>query len=107
MSEQNSSGHFEVYWPRSPRRQTNKSFARRPPSLDGKVIGLLWDYLFRGDEVYRLLQEGLKERFPTVRFINWSEFGNMHGSDERKVLAELPGRLKELKVDLVLSAMAA
>ena len=35
----------------------------------------------------------------------WREFGNTHGGDERKVVAALPQRLKELGVDAVISGM--
>ena len=51
------------------------------------------------------LEEGLKARVPGVKFINWKEFGNTHGADERKILAELPQRLKSLGVDAVISGM--
>jgi hypothetical protein len=40
-----------------------------------------------------------------VRFVHWREFGNTHGADERKVLAELPQKLREMKVDAVISGM--
>ena len=40
-----------------------------------------------------------------MKFINWSEFGNTHGSDERKVVAALPEKLKALGVDAVISGM--
>jgi len=100
---------YDALWPRSPRqdRASTTKLAARPPSLDGKVVGLVWDYVFRGDEVFAALQEGLRARFPDIRFVHWSEFGNTHGSDERQVVANLPRRLKELDVDAVISAMAA
>jgi hypothetical protein len=84
-----------------------KRLAARPASLDGKTVAQLWDYLFRGDEAFAILEEGLRERFPGIRFVSWRELGNTHGSDERAVIAALPQRLKELKVDAVISAMAA
>jgi len=75
--------------------------------LNGKVVAQLWDYVFRGDEVYSALEEGLRARFPDVRFVSWREFGNIHGDKEREVVAALPRKLKELKVDAAISAMAA
>jgi hypothetical protein len=109
MSTPGNNGHYDVLWPRSPRQVRRKAptLAARLGSLNGKVVAQLWDYVFRGDEVYTALEEGLKARFPEVRFVNWNEFGNIHGSDERQVVAALPQRLKELKVDAVMSAMAA
>jgi len=100
-------GRYEVVWPRSPRQVRHKQLAARHATLDGKVVAQLWDYLFRGDEVFETLEAGLRERFPDIRFVSWREFGNTHGSDEHAVMAALPQRLKELGVDAVISGMAA
>ena len=78
-----------------------------PPQLDGRTVAQLWDFLFRGDEVFALLEEGLRERFPNVRFVSWREFGNTHGTNEREVVQALPARLRERGVDAVISGMAA
>lgn len=97
---------YEAFWPRSPREATLRPFAQRLDTLEGKTIAQLWDFLFRGDEVFALLEEGLQAKFPGVRFVSWREFGNTHGSDEREIIAALPGRLKALEVDGVISGMA-
>ena len=75
--------------------------------LNGKTVAQLWDFLFRGDEVFTLLEEGLRARYPGVRFVGWKEFGNTHGSNEREVVKALPARLRELGADAVISGMAA
>ena len=106
MSTANHDGHYEVFWPRAERRQARKALAPRLDTLSGKTIALVWDYLFKGDEIMRTLQDALTARFPDVRFIGWEVFGNTHGGDERKVVAELPGRLKELGAHAVISGMA-
>ena len=98
-------GHYEVLWPRSPRQVKGKKLAPRLQSLEGKTIAHLWDFLFKGDQVFETLEGVLKARFPGVRFVSWREFGNTHGADERRILADLPTKLKELKVDAVLSGM--
>ena len=98
-------GDYEVLWPRSPRQVKRKALAPRLSTLDGKTIAQLWDYVFRGDEVFEFLEQGLKARFPGVRFVSWREFGSTHGSDEREVVAALPQRLRELGVDAVVSGM--
>ena len=100
-------GHYEVYWPRTARQVTRKSLAPRLSTLDGKVVAQLWDFLFRGDEVLALVEEGIKARYPNVRFVSWKEFGNTHGSDEREVIKALPARLREWGVDAVISGIAA
>ena len=56
--------------------------------------------------MFALLEEGLKARFPGVKFVSWKEFGSTHGGQEKKALAALPRRFKELEVDAVISGMA-
>ncbi len=105
--EKMKEAEYAVVWPRSPRQSRNRSFAKRLDSVAGKKIGFLWDYLFRGDEIFAMLQDAIHQRFPDTRFVSWEVFGNTHGSDEREVLRQLPERLKELGVDAIISGMAA
>lgn len=60
MHEETNDGYYEAYWPRSARQMGLKPLAPRLESLEGKTVAQLWDYLFRGDEVFALLEEGLK-----------------------------------------------
>ena len=106
-ASEESTGLYEVYWPRGARRRRSVSLAPRLGDLNGKRIGQLWDYIFRGDEVFAALEEGIKARYPGVEFVSWKEFGNMHGDNERQLVADLPNKLKALGVDGVISAMAA
>lgn len=99
------SASYAVVWPRSSRTVETKPLAPRLASLDGKTIAFLWDYLFRGDEIWPTLKEALAARHPGLRFVDWDVFGSTHGDEEHKVLAELPGKLKSLKVDAVVSGM--
>ena len=98
-------GEYEVVWPRSPRTVKIAPSADRLDSLKGKTIAQLWDYIFRGDEIFPILEEEIGKRFPDTKFINYKEFGSTHGGDEREVIANLPGKLKEYKVDAVISGM--
>ncbi len=100
-----SDGEYQALWPRSPRQARVKPLARRLDTLEGKTIGWLWDYLFRGDEVFALLEQSLKARYPGVKFVHWAEFGNTHGSEEREVVAALPQTLKAKGVDAVVSGL--
>jgi hypothetical protein len=98
-------GHYPVYWPGSAARRSSKPLARRLQTLAGAKVALLWGYLFRGDEVYRVLQQALEQRYPGIQFVHWSEFGSIHGNDERQVVAGLAAKLKALGADAVLSGM--
>ena len=98
-------GHYEALWPRSPRRVQLRPLAKRLDTLEGKTIAQLWDYVFRGDEVYALLEEGLRSRFPNIRWVSYKEFVSTHGGEEREVVASLAKRFKALKVDAAISGM--
>ena len=105
MSDSSSDGHYAVYWPRTARQAKVQKLARRLPSLEGRTIAQLWDYLFRGDRVFEYVEEALKARFPGVKFVSWKEFGNTHGSDEHAVLESLPEKFRALGVDAAIAAM--
>ena len=64
---------------------TLKPQAPRLDTLAGKTIAQLWDELFKGDVVFELLEEGLKKRYPGVKFVSWREFGSTHGGNGRFV----------------------
>jgi hypothetical protein len=97
---------YRVVWPRGPKTVQATNVAPRLSTLDGKTIGELWDDLFRGDEIFPILEEEIARRFQGVRFVRYDTFGSTHGRDEQRVLAELPGKLRELEVDAVISGMA-
>ena len=106
MSEKSNDGYYEAHWPRSPRQQMTRELAPRLDDLDGKTVAQLWDELFKGDQVFELLEEGLKQRYPNINFVSWKVFGSTHGGNEREALAALPEKLREHGVDAVLSGMA-
>lgn len=94
-----------VVWPRGRKIGEVRDLAPRLAGLDGKTIGELWDDLFRGDEIFPLLEAELGRRFPGVRFVRYDAFGSTHGADEQRVLAELPDKLRRYDVDAVISGM--
>ncbi len=96
---------YRVVWPRSAKTLEIQSLAARPESLEGKTVAQLWDYLFRGDEIFPMIEDGLRQRYPGIRFISFDEFGSTHGGDEHRVMEELPAKLKSLGVDAVISGM--
>ena len=101
----NAEQQYEVLWPRSRRQTGIRPLARRLDTLNGKTVAQLWDFIFRGDEIFALLEEGIRQRYPDVKFVSWREFGCTHGSDEHEVLASLPGQFRAMGVDAVISGM--
>ncbi len=96
---------YAVVWPRGEKAQALQALAPRLDSLEGKRVAFLWDYLFRGDEIFPMLADGLAQRYPGVDFIGYDVFGSTHGDEEREIVASLPDRLKELKADAIVSGM--
>jgi len=96
---------YDVVWPRSPRGVQSHRRAERLGTLDGARVAFLWDYLFRGDELFPVLETELRHRFPDVEIVNYDEFGNLHGSDEKERVGRLPDDLRSRGVDAVVSGM--
>ena len=101
----NSDGYYEALWPRSPRQAKVKALAPRLDTLAGKTIAQTWDQVFRGDEIWPILKQELAQRFSGVSFVDHDAFGSTHGDEEHQVLAELPGKIRSMKIDAVVSGM--
>lgn len=96
---------FDVVWPRSARGIQQHRCAPGLNTLTGKRVAFLWDYLFRGDELFPVLADELEARFAGVEIIDYREFGNLHGADEKERVARLPEDLRTRGVDAVVSGM--
>lgn len=96
---------YDVVWPRSPRGVQQQRRADRLDDLAGKRVAFLWDYLFRGDELFPVLAKQLEERFVGIEIVDYVEFGNLHGADEKERVGQLPEELRSRGVDAVVSGM--
>ena len=96
---------YDVVWPRSPSGVQARRQATRLPSLDGARIAFLWDYLFRGDELFPVLEAELRHRYPDCEIVGYEVFGNLHGTDEKERVGRLPDDLRTRGVDAVVSGM--
>ncbi len=98
-------GEYKVVWPRGKKVIKTTPLAKRLPTLEGKTICELWDWIFRGDEIYPILEKMLSDRYPGVKFVSYKEFGNTHGPEEAKVVGNLKTTLKKHGCDAVISAV--
>jgi hypothetical protein len=95
---------YDVVWPRGARIVERQALAPRLPSLEGRTIALLWNHVFRGDEILPVVERELRSRYRvTVR--SWDVFGSIYGADERRTIAALPARLREHRIDGVIAAV--
>jgi hypothetical protein len=98
-------GLYEVVWPRSKKTSEIAPLAVRHDTLEGKKVAFLWDYLFRGDEIFPILESELKSRFPGMEFVGHEAFGSTHGDEEHEILENLPANISKLRIDAVVSGM--
>jgi len=96
---------YEVMWPRSSRGIQPRRRADRLDTLAGRRVAFLWDYLFRGDELFPVLADQLTDRFEGIEIVDYPVFGNLHGADEKERVGRLPEDLRTRGVDAVVSGM--
>ena len=96
---------YDVVWPRSPQGVQRRRKAERLETLGGARVAFLWDYLFRGDELFPVLERELTARFPDTEIVGYEEFGNLHGTDEKERVGRLGDELHRRHVDAVVSGM--
>ncbi|GAB2186229.1 hypothetical protein LAB1_35380 [Roseibium sp. LAB1] len=108
MMNQVTPAHTSVYatlWPGGETAVPTFSPAKRPKNLDGLTVAFVWDYVFRGDEIFPILQEALTEAFPAMKFVSYDRFGNTFGGDEHGVLKRLPDNLAANGIDVAISGV--
>ena len=89
-----------------PRTQDN-GIAPRLDSLNGKTIGEVYNHHFKGDQMFGLYRELLKQRYPGVRIIPYTELpASFVGGDpatHRRVAQEVAALAKEKGVDALIA----
>ena len=93
--------HYDVVWPKSPCGRQHRHSAPRLDALTGKRIAFVWDYMFRGEQIFPVLAETLTQRFEGLQVIGYDTFGNIHGPQEHALVEALPGTLDEHGVDAI------
>ena len=84
-----------------------KNLARRHETLNGKVVAEVWNDDFKGDIMFPIYRELLKERFPDVKIVPYTEIpcASLKGtpSYQREVLDSITAALKEKGADAVIT----
>ena len=96
---------YKVVWPLGKLAYQMLSLGPRLSDLKGKTICELSDWMFRAEEVFPIIRELLLRRYPGIKFVNYSVFGNTHGPKEAEVIAALPDRLHKHGYDAVISGV--
>ncbi|MBI2906645.1 MAG: hypothetical protein HYX92_03195 [Chloroflexi bacterium] len=98
---------YEVVWPLGKSVYETIPLAARAPNLDGKTVCELWDWRFRGREVFPIIRESLLKHYPGIKIIDYDSFGNTHGPNERDVVRAIPDQLRQRGCDAVISGIGA
>ena len=96
---------YEVVWPLG--KLVYQTLPSKPSLTDlkGKTICELSDWGFRMEEVFPMVRESLLRRYPDIKFVEYSVFGNTHGPKEAGVIAALPDLLRKHECDAVISGV--
>jgi hypothetical protein len=105
MSQQQP--EFEVVWPLGKSHWDKRDLNPGIGDLNGKTIGEVWDRVFRGEEIFPAIRAALRKKYPGVRFVEYDTLGDTHGVNQKQVLADMPGLLREHKIDAVISGVGA
>ena len=97
---------YEVVSPLGRRAPQRKARASRPKTLDGLTIGELSNHKFDSEFTFEVIEKALLERYPNIKFVPHTAFGDTYGARESEVISALPKKLEELEVDLVISGNA-
>jgi len=84
------------------------TMAPRLNTLEGKTIGQIWNGGFRGDESFPMIERMLREKYPTVKMVPYSEFpvitiASLHPEKKQETLAALRARIKNTGCDAVIT----
>ena len=97
---------YEVVWPLGRCVSPAVTLAPGLGDLNGKTVGELWDGVFRGDQVFPILNEELRKKYPGVKIVDHKTLGITYGNVP-DYIAKLPALLKEHGCDAVISAVGA
>lgn len=98
---------YEVVWPLGRSSYETLRLAPRSPELNQATICELWDWLFRGGEVFPAIREAISARYPQAKFVDYTVFGNTRGANEREFIEFLPHLLSQHECDLAISGIGA
>ena len=97
---------YATLWPLGRATQHGRRAQEGLPKLSGVRIALVWDHLFKGDEILGAFAERLGRQFPDTEFIDHTHFVGDFG-DVYNGLSALPGQLAHAHADAAVVAVGA
>lgn len=97
---------YATLWPLGRATQRGHRARAGLPELSGKRIALLWDHLFKGDEILRAFAERVGARYADTEFIDHTHFAGDFG-DVYTGLGSLREQLEDARADAAVVAVGA
>ena len=87
---------IEVVSPAGGESIAPRSTSSRLDSLDGKTIGEIWNGVFKGDQTFPVIRRLLKQRYPRIKIVPYTEFPFLHTGDDPRHQMQLARDLAAL-----------
>jgi len=97
--------NYKVVWPLGKLVYQPITLKPRPADLNGLTVCELSDYGFKAEVIFPLVEKLLKQRYPGIKFVEYTSFGNTHGSNEDEVISAFPAKLKKHGCNVVISGV--
>ena len=85
--------------------------APRIDDLNGKTVCEVWNGVFKGDITFPMIRKLLKEKYPGVKIIPYTEFYHLPGSDvpqhQRELAQRIVAAAREKGCDALISGNGA
>lgn len=102
---------LEVVSPAGLQAVAPSGLAPRLDSLPSKTVCEIWNGVFKGDVTFPAIRELLRQRYPDVEVVPYTEFPYAPGSDnplrQRELARAIAALVKEKGCDAVISGNAA
>ena len=109
QSDNSAEPLYEVVWPLG--RCVSPPLTLAPPveDLNGKTVCEFWGWVYRGDQIFPIINEELRKRYPRIKIVDFQETGDSHGNNimERDYVSRLPAMLADHDADAVIAGVGA
>ena len=90
---------FEVVSPAGGESIAQMPIAQRLEDLNGKTVAEIWNGVFKGDQSFPVLRRLLREKYPAIKIIPYTEFPHIYGGDNPPAKKKLAKQLAELALE--------
>ena len=100
---------FEVVWPLGRSVSPPVDLAPALLDLNGKSVGEFWGWVYRGDQMFPVINEELRKKYPDIRIADHEATGDSHANNimERDYVDALPDLFRQHGCNAVIVGVGA